>query len=112
MSSIPFTVINWNDLPVHKKPGSTGESISQVVDYPGLRVRIVEYSAGYLADHWCRKGHIIHCLEGSFTSELETGDRFELKAGMSYIVSDDASSHRSSTAEGCRLLIIDGEFLG
>jgi hypothetical protein len=77
----------------------------------GLRVRIVEYSAGYLADHWCTKGHIVHCLSGEFVSELQTGDSFILSTGMTYIVSDDLSTHRSHTATGVKLLIIDGEFL-
>jgi hypothetical protein len=71
----------------------------------------VEYSPGYLADHWCQKGHVVYCLEGSFTTELETGERFVLEAGMSYIVTDGASSHRSVTETGVRLLIIDGDFL-
>jgi hypothetical protein len=76
-----------------------------------LRVRIVEYTAGYLADHWCRKGHIVHCLEGSFVSELQNGESFTLATGMSYIVSDELSSHRSISEKGVKLLIIDGGFL-
>ncbi len=72
---------------------------------------MVEYSAGYLADHWCQKGHIVHCLEGEFKSELETGETFILSKGMTYIVSDNLSSHRSITENGVKLLIIDGDFL-
>ena len=77
----------------------------------GLRLRVVEYSAGYVADHWCKKGHIVYCLEGSFVSELQNGESFSLGKGMTYIVSDNLSSHRSSSKEGVKLLIIDGEFL-
>jgi len=83
----------------------------QTLQLDGLRVRIVEYSKGYLADHWCKKGHIVHCLEGEFTSEMEDGDKVTLSKGMTYIVSDDLSSHRSSTQTGVKLLIIDGSFL-
>ncbi len=72
---------------------------------------MVTYSPGYLADHWCKKGHIVHCLEGGFISELENGEVFSLTAGMSYIVSDNASSHRSVSEKGVKLLIMDGEFL-
>ena len=72
---------------------------------------MVEYSKGYLSDHWCRKGHIVHCLEGELTSELEEGGSFQLKAGMSYVVSDELSSHRSVSENGVKLLIIDGDFL-
>ncbi len=76
-----------------------------------LRIRIVEYSPGYLADHWCNLGHIIFCVEGSMTTELKSGGTFELHAGMSYTVSDDMSSHRTSTEIGCKLFIVDGGFL-
>ena len=72
----------------------------------------MEYSAGYLADHWCQKGHIVHCLEGEFVSELATGETAVLNAGMTYVVSDELSSHRSRTGSaGAKLLIIDGDFL-
>lgn len=72
---------------------------------------MVEYSPGYLADHWCQKGHIVHCLDGEFKSELATGEIFRLSKGMTYIVSDNLSSHRSFSKEGVKLLIIDGDFL-
>jgi len=74
-------------------------------------MRVVEYTNGYLADHWCQKGHIVYCLEGEFTTELKTGESYKLSAGMGYIVSDDLSSHRSVTETGVKLLIIDGDFL-
>ena len=72
---------------------------------------MVEYSNGYMADHWCKKGHIVHCLDGEMKSELQNGEIFTLTKGMSYVVSDDLSSHRSSTEKGVKLMIIDGDFL-
>lgn len=81
------------------------------MQFEGLRVRMVEYSAGYRADHWCQKGHIVHCLQGSFVSEMEDGNHFELKTGDTYVVSDEMSSHCSVTRDGATLLIIDGDFL-
>lgn len=108
---IPFTLIDWSTFSKKEKAGTGGVSYQRGVEYPGLRVRIVEYSAGFMADHWCKKGHIVHCLEGSFTSEMETGEKFQLSAGMTYIVSDNLSSHRSTSEEGTKLLIIDGDFL-
>ena len=108
---IPFQTIDWNDIPKTEHIGETGTSFWQTLQLDGLRVRMVEYSAGYLADHWCPKGHIVHCLEGEFISELQTGEEFLLTKGMSYIVSDDLSSHRSVTKNGVKLLIIDGDFL-
>ena len=83
----------------------------QTVQFEGLRIRIVEYSKGYVADHWCTKGHIVHCLEGDFVSELSNGQQFILTKGMTYVVSDELSSHRSTTVDGVKLLIIDGDFL-
>jgi hypothetical protein len=111
MTTIPFQHIDWTTIPKEEHPGTTGTSFWQTLQFDGLRVRIVEYSANYLADHWCRKGHIVYCLEGSFVSEEENGGRTELSAGMSYIVSDNLSSHRSTSVIGAKLLIIDGDFL-
>jgi hypothetical protein len=108
---IPFQSINWDDIPKTEHPGTTGMAYWQNLQFPGLRVRMVEYTPGYLANHWCQKGHIVHCLEGAFESEMATGEVFKLSKGMSYIVSDDVSSHRSVTAEGVKLMIIDGDFL-
>jgi len=110
-SGIQFQVINWDTISKTEHSGDTGMAFWQTMQYQGLRVRIVEYSAGYLADHWCKKGHIVHCLEGEFISELQNGEKHILKKGMTYVVSDDLSSHRSETKQGVKLLIIDGDFL-
>ena len=76
-------------------------------NFGALRVRMVEYSPGYLADHWCHKGHVLLCLEGELHTELEDGRLFVLKPGMSYQVADGAEAHRSSTAVGARLFVVD-----
>jgi quercetin dioxygenase-like cupin family protein len=110
-SNIPFQTIDWTQVAKTEHAGETGTAYWQTVQFPGLRIRIVEYSAGYLADHWCQKGHIVHCLEGVLTSELQTGEKFTLTPGMTYVVSDELSSHRSVTQEDVKLLIVDGEFL-
>jgi hypothetical protein len=109
--SIPFQTIQWDNIPKEEHIGAEGISFWQTLQYEGLRIRVVTYSAGYLADHWCQKGHIVHCLEGSFDSELSTGEIFTLSKGDSYVVSDELSSHRSSSVAGVKLLIIDGDFL-
>jgi hypothetical protein len=111
MSNINFQTIDWSKIEKTLHPGETGESFWQTLQFPGLRIRIVEYSAGYLADHWCQKGHIVHCLEGEFVSEMETGEEFTLVKGMTYVVSDNLSSHRSVSKGGVKLLIVDGDFL-
>jgi hypothetical protein len=83
----------------------------QTVQYPGLRIRIVEYSNGYLADHWCQKGHIVLCIEEEFVSELIEGGKFGFIKGMAYIVSDALSSNSSYSKAGVKVMIIDGDFL-
>lgn len=111
MSNIPFSTIDWSAVEKTAHAGETGVAYWQTLQYDGLRIRLVEYSAGYKADHWCQKGHIVHCLEGELVSEMETGESFDLRAGMTYVVSDHLSSHRSITTKGVKLLIIDGDFL-
>jgi hypothetical protein len=109
--AIPYRAIDWDQVPRAEHKGETGTSFWRIVQLAGLRIRIVEYSEGYLADHWCQKGHIVHCLEGEFVNEQENGERTVMTEGMTYVVSDDASSHRSRTARGAILLIVDGDFL-
>ena len=111
MSNIPFQTIDWSAIAPTEHLGTEGVAWWHTIQFPGLRIRMVEYSAGYLADHWCQKGHIVHCLEGEFESEMEDGSHFLLRTGMTYVVSDDLSSHRSKTIHGVKLLIIDGDFL-
>lgn len=111
MLTIPFTTINWDSIEKEEHIGETGTSFWQTLEFNGLRIRLVEYSQGYFANHWCQKGHIVYCLEGEFISELETGEKINLKKGMSYIVSDNLSSHRSQSSSGVKLLIVDGDFL-
>ncbi len=111
MLNIPFQTIDWRLAEKTEYPGETGFATWQTIQFPGIRLRLVEYSADYRADHWCEKGHIIHCLSGELTSELSTGESFKLSTGMTYIVSDKMSSHCSVTADGVKLFIVDGDFL-
>jgi len=109
--NIPFQTIDWTSIPKIEYKGEKGFAYWQTIQLEGLRIRIVEYSEGYIADHWCKKGHIVHCLQGEVLSELQNGESHLLKEGMTYIVSDDLSSHRSTTTKRVKLLIIDGDFL-
>ncbi len=111
LSNISFQTINWSAIPKTEHAGDTGAAYWQTLQFPGLRIRMVEYTPGYIADHWCQKGHILHCLEGAFISELADGTSFTLNKGDSYVVSDDLSSHRSISETGVKLMIIDGDFL-
>jgi hypothetical protein len=111
MTNYPFSIYNLEQLPPEQHEGETGTSTWRTLQLPGLRVRLVDYSPGYLADHWCTKGHIVYCIEGSVETRLGDGQASVLTAGMCYVVSDDMSSHQSYSREGVKLLIIDGDFL-
>ena len=109
--NIPFQNIDWNGIEKVEHKGEKGLATWQTFQLNGLRIRKVQYSSNYLADHWCEKGHIVHCLDGEFISELSTGEKITLTKGDTYIVSDKLSSHKSFTTNGVSLLIIDGGFL-
>jgi hypothetical protein len=106
--SLPFTITDWSAVPETRHPGETGYALWRTFTIGDLRVRMVEYSPGYLADHWCDRGHVLLVLEGELETELKDGRRFTLKPGMSYQVSDFGDApHRSSTITGARLFIVD-----
>lgn len=111
-AEILFQTIDWSGVQKVSHKGEEGIAIWQTVQFSGLRIRLVEYSPGYKADHWCTKGHIVHCLEGEFVSELQNGEKHYLTKGVTYVVSDELSSHKSTTKNGVKVLIIDGDFLG
>ncbi len=108
---VPFQTTDWNAVAGTQHNGKCGTAQWRTMQWGDLRARVVEYSPGYKADHWCTKGHILFCLEGELTTELKDGRQFVLKQGMSYQVSDDVSAHRSFTAMGAKLFIVDGGFL-
>jgi hypothetical protein len=106
--ALPFTVTDWSGVAETRHPGETGHALWRTLNIGDLRVRQVEYSPGYLADHWCDRGHVLLVLEGELETELQDGRRFTLKPGMSYQVSDFGDApHRSSTRTGARLFIVD-----
>ncbi len=111
-ANIPFQTTDWAHVPSTTHPGETGEAYWKTMQYGDLRIRMVEYSANYKADHWCAKGHIIYCISGEMTTELADGTTHTLSQGMSYQVSDELSSHRTTSEQGVKLFIVDGGFLG
>lgn len=111
VTDISFQTTNWDNVDAVEHPGETGTAFWKTIQYSVLRIRMVEYSPNYKADHWCEKGHIIYCIEGEMDTELADGSVHKLKAGMSYQVSDGLSSHRTSSENGVKLFIVDGDFL-
>ena len=107
MAGIAFGTTDWSGVERTEHKGDTGMAYWRTRNFGDLRVRMVEYTPGYLADHWCSKGHILLCLEGELHTELDDGRTFVLKPGMSYQVADKMEAHRSSTAVGAKLFIVD-----
>lgn len=107
MTDIPFGDTDWSDVEVTEHKGETGSAFWRTRQFGDIRVRMLEYSPGYLADHWCVKGHILFCLEGELHTELADGRTVTLTPGMSYQVADEAEPHRSSTTVGAKLFVVD-----
>ena len=104
---IPFQTTDWSVITPSVHPGESGQALWRTVEAGGIRVRMVEYSPGYLANHWCEKGHILLCLEGELATELADGRSFRITPGVSYQVADGAEPHRSSPAIGAQLFSVD-----
>jgi hypothetical protein len=106
--ALPFTVTDWSQVAATIHPGERGQALWRTFEIGDIRVRMVEYSPGYLADHWCDRGHVLYVLEGELHTELRDGRSFTLRPGMSYQVSDlGDAAHRSSTTSGAKLFIVD-----
>ncbi|MBL7995051.1 DHCW motif cupin fold protein [bacterium] len=107
LQNIPFDAVDWTAVPEDRHDGETGYADWKTRQFGDIRVRVVTYSPGYKADHWCKKGHIIYCLEGDMMTELHDGRQIELRKGMSYQVEDGNYPHRSYTKNGAKLFIVD-----
>ena len=105
--SFPFQTLDWSSIPKEEHTGETGVAYWQVQKINDIRVRMVEYSSNYKADHWCSKGHIILCMEGEMDTKLDDGRIMKLSKGMTYFAGDNCGAHRSSTKTGCKLFIVD-----
>ena len=107
IKDVPFTVVEWDNVIPEEHAGEIGKAFWKVFKQGNIRVRMVEYTPGYLADHWCKKGHVILVLEGEMITELDDGRKFASKAGCSYQVADDEGAHRTFTKTGVKLFIVD-----
>ena len=107
IEGVPFTSVDWSRAAVSEHAGETGEATWRTIEQGNIRVRMVEYSAGYLADHWCSRGHVIHVLQGTLVTELRDGRVITTEAGSTYIVEENGAPHRSRTEKGAKLFIVD-----
>lgn len=107
IKQFPFQTITWSEIEAEEHSGTTGTAYWKIFNMGIIRVRMVEYSADYIADHWCNKGHIIYCIKGEMTTKLQDGREFILSEGMSYHVGDNSDAHSSVSKNGCVLFIVD-----
>jgi len=107
IQEVPFCTIDWSTVTPTIHAGINGEALWRTFEMGNIRVRMVEYTPGYLADHWCSKGHVLLVMEGELVTELDDGRKFVLTPGTSYQVADDANPHRSYTEGGAKLFIVD-----
>jgi len=107
IKDVPFGVTDWSRVSPTRHPGETGFALWRTLELGNIRVRMVEYSADYLADHWCSRGHVLLVLTGELVTELQDGQTFTLTAGQSYQVADGAEPHRSRTRHGATLFVVD-----
>ena len=107
LNDIPFGTTDWSAVEPTEHAGESGVAIWRTRHFGSIRVRMVEYSAGYRADHWCEKGHILLCIAGDLETELADGRTFQLSPGVSYQVADHAEAHRSRSSLGATLFIVD-----
>jgi quercetin dioxygenase-like cupin family protein len=106
-SPFAFSTTDWTTIEPVTYKGITGIATWKTIFKDEVRIRLVEYSEGYVADHWCSKGHIIFCVDGEMETELEDGRKLILSKGMMYTVGDNSDAHRTSTKNGCQLFIVD-----
>jgi quercetin dioxygenase-like cupin family protein len=107
IQDVPFCTIDWKNIVPTIHPGTTGEAYWRTFEMGNIRVRMVEYTPGYVADHWCKRGHVLLVLEGELVTELDDGRKFSLTPGVSYQVAENANPHRSYTEKGAKLFIVD-----
>lgn len=107
IENVPFCLTDWNEVKAEVHPGVTGEARWRTFEMGNIRVRMVEYTPGYLADHWCSRGHVLLVLEGELMTELDDGRLFRLVPGVSYQVAENMNPHRSYTQTGAKLFIVD-----
>ena len=107
IEQVPFGVTDWASVPPTEHPGETGVACWRTIETGNIRVRMIEYSPGYVADHWCSRGHVLLVLSGELDTDLKDGRSFTLRPGQSYQVADGEEPHRSRTAGGATLFVVD-----
>ena len=99
---------DWSSLVSESVEGLSGNSRSKSIKYGNIRMRTMEYSPGFEADHWCPRGHIIFVLEGEITIKLKDETEQKISKGMSFICGDNETNpHMVYSKKGAFVIIID-----
>jgi quercetin dioxygenase-like cupin family protein len=107
LEGIPFQSIDWSRVEPTSHPGAPGVATWRTVEVGNVRVRMVEYSPGYVADHWCERGHVLLVLEGQLETELDDGRHTTTRPGDTWVAADGDGAHRVSSPGGARVFIVD-----
>ncbi len=107
LPAFPLQSFDWNSLPATEHLGDRGTAAWRTLNLGDVRIRLVEYSPGYSANHWCAKGHVVYCIAGEMQTTVKDGKTITLSAGMSYLAGDGDPPHRSETTTGATLFIVD-----
>jgi quercetin dioxygenase-like cupin family protein len=107
LEGIFFQTTDWSAVEPTTRPGDTGSATWRTKEAGNVRVRMVEYSPGYVADHWCERGHVVLVLEGELVTQLRDGREVVLGTGQSYVVAEGDGAHRSRSPQGAKLFIVD-----
>ncbi|HEY6036513.1 MAG TPA: DHCW motif cupin fold protein [Kofleriaceae bacterium] len=107
LDEIPFRAVDWTAIAPTIHAGAPGEASWRTHEVGAVRARLVEYSPGYVADHWCERGHVVYVLEGELVTELRDGRTFTAGPGQGYVVASGDGAHRSRTASGAKIFIVD-----
>jgi quercetin dioxygenase-like cupin family protein len=107
IEDVPFSNIRWPEMPLSEQSGAVGYALSQTVETGNVRLRLVTFSPGYEADHWCSKGHVVFVLKGQLSTVLQDGRKFLTLQGESFCVGDNDGQHRAETDRGATVFIVD-----
>jgi hypothetical protein len=108
LSGLTVGITDWSELPASVHPGELGAATMRMRQFDDIQLRLVAYSANYVADHWCHKGHIVFVVAGQLVIEHERGAKYTLTPGISYHVADnDGPPHRVLSESGATIFIVD-----
>ena len=108
LKSFAADLIDWSRTSESAHPGESGAAAVRSHQLGSIQLRLVVYSANYVADHWCQKGHIVFVVAGHLVIEHQHGTTYALAPGMTYYVADDDGlPHRVLSKNGATIFIVD-----